>query len=283
MRIVITGQKGMLGSILFQQLKTAGHDCLGLDLPEFDVTDRSKVLSAISEFKPKVIYNCAAYTNVDGCETNESTAFAVNATAVKILVETAKALDCVLVHISTDFIFSGKATTPYLTDAMPDPLSAYGRTKLAGEKYIQDIWPQKSFIVRTAWLYGLRSKNFVETIIRLAKERDELKIVDDQIGAPTFANDLAQFLVLLLDSQAYGVYHYTNSGQVSRYDFAKYFLSKLKLPPRVIPCKTFDFPRPAPVPAYSVLDLTKTEKQFKIRIPEWQDGMNRYLVIRERT
>jgi dTDP-4-dehydrorhamnose reductase len=239
------------------------------------------VLNAIREIRPEIIYNCAAYTNVDGCESNEKTAYAVNALAVKYLAEAAKEANCVLVHISTDFIFSGQAKEPYTVDAIPDPLTAYGRTKLAGEKFVLEIWPEKSFIIRTAWLYGLRSKNFVETIIRLAKEKDELKVVDDQIGAPTFAEDLVQFLVLLLDSRGYGIYHYTNQGQTSRYDFARYFLHTLNYKTKLSVCKTADFPRPAHVPAYSVLDLTKTEKQFKIRIPDWQDGMDRYLEIRE--
>lgn len=281
MNILVTGHRGMLGSRLFKFLEEKGFSPTGYDLPDNDLNDEKKLKDFILTKKIKFIYNCAAYTNVDKCETEYDKAYAANGLALKTLAEAAKANDAVLVHISTDFVFSGEADKPYSTESVPNPISAYGRTKLAGEKFIQEIRPEKSFIIRTAWLYGLRSKNFVETIIRMAKERDELHIVDDQIGAPTFADDLARFLILLLKSSDYGIYHYTNRGQTSRYEFARYFLHKLDLSARVIACKTADFSRPARVPAYSVLDLTKTEKQFKISIPGWQDALDRYLQIRE--
>ena len=274
MKIVVTGAKGMLGSVLTARLQELKHNVLPMDLPEYDLLDFPAVQEYLRTEKPDFIYNCAAFTNVDLCETEEEKARAVNALAVGNLAETAQELSIPLLHISTDYVFAGDAAAPYPVDAPLQPLSAYGRTKAEGEQLVRKA--DKHFIVRTAWLYGHNGKNFVETIVNLAKSKPELKIVNDQHGSPTFVDDLVEALVLFLQCKEYGAYHFTNSGETTWYDFAGEFLRILAIAAPVLPCTTDQFPRPARRPAYSVLDLTKTCSVLKIDIPNWQDAIARY-------
>ncbi len=277
MIIGITGYKGMLGTVLTAQLQQLGHIIVGVDLPEHNLLDFPAIQKHFMDSNIGFLYNCAAFTNVDKCETEYDMAYAVNALAVQNCAALSRKMSIPFVHISTDYVFNGTAKTPYTTEMLTDPVSAYGKSKAAGEKFVLATYPEKSFIVRTAWLYGHQGNNFVETILKAAAIKPELKIVNDQTGAPTFVDDLVFLLIRLLDSKTYGIYHYTNRGVTTWYHFAKEFLNLAKVNTTVLPCTTEEFPRPSKRPAYSVLDLSKTEQTFNIVIPPWQDAIGRYM------
>jgi dTDP-4-dehydrorhamnose reductase len=260
LRALVVGAGGQLGTDLTAVL---GQSARGLTRAELDVTDGAAVRDAIGDWlvatrdlpgRPYV-FNAAAWTNVDGAETDEEAAYAVNATAPAYLAIAAESAGARLVHVSTDYVFAGDARAPYDTTAPTAPKSAYGRTKLAGEQAVLAASPS-AYVVRTAWVYGATGGNFVKTIARLAKQRDTISVVDDQRGSPTWSYDLATGLVALArQTPPPGVYHCTNSGQTTWYGFARAIFEELGLDPaRVTPCTTADFPRPAPRPAYSVLD-----------------------------
>ncbi|MDR2428967.1 MAG: dTDP-4-dehydrorhamnose reductase [Candidatus Margulisbacteria bacterium] len=275
MKIAVTGAKGMLASVLARRLSALGHTVLPLDLPEQDLLQFDAVKNYLRAEKPDFIYNCAALTNVDLCETEPEKARAVNALAAGNLAELAAELDIPILQISTDYVFSGAASKPYLPDTPTAPLSVYGRTKAEGERLVQKA--PKFFIVRTAWLYGHNGKNFVETMLKLVRTNSALKVVNDQRGAPTFVDDLVEALILFLSCQSYGIYHFTNSGETTWYDFTREFFALLNITVPVQPCATAEFPRPAPRPAYSTLDLRKTQETFALEIPTWQDAIRRYI------
>jgi dTDP-4-dehydrorhamnose reductase len=283
-RIAIIGSKGMLGSMVRE---LAGCDILGLDLPEFDMTDREQVLDVLTGFAPEAIINCAAYTNVDGCESNEQTAARVNGDAPGYLAEAAKQLGAFLVHISTDYVFDGLGKRPYTEEDPTGPLSAYGRTKLRGEQVVFSSGLERFSIIRTSWLYGPCGKNFVETIVRLAKEREELRIVADQMGSPTYTGDLAIALFALLSKEAVGIYHFSNEGVCSWHEFAGAIVEAMKESGeqvkvrRIIPIRTEEYPLPAKRPAYSVLSKEKYKRTVGAEVPHWCDGLRRYFERRQ--
>ena len=250
-RYLITGASGMLGHDLQRAL--AGRDVVALSRSELDITDPDAVAAAVAGVD--VVFNCAAYTKVDAAETDEEAAHAVNAIGAETLALATAANDAVLVQISTDYVFKGDATSPYQEDEPRDPLNAYGRTKAAGEEAVLRLNPAHGYVVRTAWLYGADGPNYPSTILRLGRERDSVSVVDDQVGQPTWTADLAAQLVLLADSGApAGVYHGTNSGTASWYDFARATFQEAGLSPdKVSPTDSSQFVRPAPRPAYSVL------------------------------
>ncbi|SDZ41050.1 dTDP-4-dehydrorhamnose reductase [Herbiconiux ginsengi] len=252
-RYLITGAAGMLGHDLVSALE--GRDVVALSRAELDITDAAAVASAVAGID--VVFNCAAYTAVDAAETDESAAYAVNALGPATLAEATAATGAKLVQISTDYVFQGSATSPYPEDEPRDPLNAYGRTKAAGEEAVLGLNPAGGYVVRTAWLYGQHGANFPATMLRLGRdpERESVSVVEDQVGQPTWTADLARQLVLLADSDApAGVYHGTNSGQGSWFDFAQATFQEAGLDPaKVKPTDSSQFVRPAPRPAYSVL------------------------------
>jgi dTDP-4-dehydrorhamnose reductase len=271
----------MLGSMV-GELAGRDSDILGLDLPDFDMTDRAQVLDVLGRFGPGVIINCAAYTNVDGCESNEDTAARVNGDAPGYLAEAAKKSGAFLVHISTDYVFDGFGSRPYTEEDPAGPLSAYGRTKLLGEKAVLASGLDRFSIVRTSWLYGPRGKNFVETIARLAREREELRIVADQVGSPTYTEDLARALFALLAREARGICHFSNEGVCSWHEFAEAIVQQMRESGeevrvrKIIPIKTEEYPLPAKRPAYSVLSKEKYKRVTGAEVPHWRDGLRRY-------
>jgi dTDP-4-dehydrorhamnose reductase len=277
MRILLFGHKGMLGSMLDLKLRQKGHEVLGFDLPEVDVTQPLK-LEFLKKEHYDFVYNCAAFADVNRCESEYDKAYAVNATAVKNIL--AVIGNKPFLHVSTDYVFDGGATTPYSVDNPHAPISAYGRTKAAGEKIIFDSGHKEYFIVRTAWLYGPGGKNFVETMIALAQTKPEIRIVNDQRGSPTYTVDLAEAMLGFLNSKKYGIYHFTNKGETTWYNFAKTILDIMGSKTPVKPCTTAEYPTPAKRPAYSVLSLDKTEKELHISIPSWQDALARYIAAR---
>ena len=307
----------MLAQKVREEADSAGYSVTPYDLPEFDITDRELALRVLSQLRPDVIVNCAAYTNVDGAEAEEHLAMRVNGEGPGNLAHVAKHLGATLMHISTDYVFDGKKNTPYQENDPVAPMSAYGRTKLAGEQAIIESGLERFFIVRTSWLYGPGGKNFVETIIRLAKEREELRIVADQVGSPTYTGDLATAIFNLLKSTdhasrltehevstdhgsritdhdpkktphpslltPYGIYHFSNSGQCSWYEFAAEIVAQMegKGEPlkvkKIVPIRTEEYPLPAPRPAYSVFSKEKYRAATGAEIPEWRESLSRYL------
>lgn len=252
-RYLITGAAGMLGRDLQEAL--AGRDVVALSRAELDITDAAAVAAAVAGVD--VVFNCAAYTAVDAAETDEEAAHRVNALGPATLAEATRASGAKLFQISTDYVFQGDATSPYPEDEPRDPLNAYGRTKAGGEEAVLRLNPEGGYVVRTAWLYGRHGANFPATMLRLGRdpERASVSVVDDQVGQPTWTADLARQLVLLADSDApAGVYHGTNGGQGSWYDFARATFQEAGLDPaKVEPTDSSQFIRPAPRPAYSVL------------------------------
>ncbi|AYF98328.1 dTDP-4-dehydrorhamnose reductase [Protaetiibacter intestinalis] len=249
-RYVVAGARGMLGHDLQQAL--AGREVVALGRAELDVTDAVAAARAVAG--ADVVINASAYTAVDDAETHEDDAYAVNATGAGNLARAAADAGARFVHVSTDYVFHGDATTPYAEDAPLDPLGAYGRTKAAGERLVREAHPG-AHLVRTAWLYGRHGGNFAHTMLRLASQRETVSVVTDQVGQPTWSGDLATAIVRLLDAGApAGVYHGTNAGQASWFDFARAVFEVSGLDPeRVLPTDAASFVRPAPRPAYSVL------------------------------
>ncbi|MDX9881842.1 MAG: dTDP-4-dehydrorhamnose reductase [Prolixibacteraceae bacterium] len=282
-KLLITGANGQLGSEI---KKVSGQfpelEFLFTDVAELDITNPEKVAAFFSENKPAFLINCAAYTAVDKAEADEETARLINATAVSILAEQSAKVNCRMIHISTDYVFDGKASQPYTEDAPVNPQSAYGRTKLEGEQLCMKNNPQ-SIIIRTAWLYSAFGNNFVKTMLRLGRERDELRIVADQIGNPTNAADLAHAILTIISSVVAGqkpfetgIYHYSNEGIASWYDFTVAIIKHAGLSCKVIPITTDEYPLPAPRPAYSVMDKSKIKRIFGIEIPHWKESLNNY-------
>lgn len=251
MRYLVTGANGMLGRDLQSVLE--GREFTALGRTDLDVTDAAAVTAAVSGHD--VVINCAAYTKVDDAEGDERTAYAVNATGAGNLAAAAAAAGAKLVQVSTDYVFDGRATSPYAETTPRAPISAYGRTKAAGEELVLEHNPERSYVVRTAWLYGEHGPNFAKTMLKLAASRETWTVVDDQVGQPTWTADLAAQIVSLLDSDApAGIYHGTNSGETTWFGFARAVLEGSGLDPeRISPTDSSQFVRPAPRPSYSVL------------------------------
>ena len=276
MKILITGAYGMLGSDLREVLKN--HELIVTGSKDLDITNEENVIDFIDENSPEVVINAAAYTAVDDCENNYDEAYAVNAIGPKNLAIACKKQDVPLVHISTDYVFDGSKRTPLLENDALGPQSAYGKTKLEGEKFIQE-YADKYFILRTAWLYGLHGNNFVQTMLSLAENHDEITVVDDQIGSPTYSLDLAVSIANLLNSDKYGIYHLTNEGECSWYEFSKRIFELSDVDVKVLPVTTEEFPRPAPRPHYSVLSNQKWIKAGFPPMRKYEEALSDYLSL----
>ena len=276
MKILITGAKGMLSSDLVKVLSTE-HEITGLSHQELDVTNKRDVDICINDNKPDVVIHAAAYTDVDGCESNRELAFQVNADGAKNVALACKKTSSVMLYISTDYIFDGEKSSPYIEEDKSNPINVYGESKLAGENYVKSTL-DRYYIVRTSWLFGKTGKNFVETILRLAREKNELKIVNDQIGSPTYTLDLAKAINVLVTKPSFGCYHVSNQGFCSWYDFAREILKQSGFDEvKVISILTEEFKRPANRPKYSVLNCQKFMDEFGYNLRNWQDGLRDYL------
>lgn len=282
-KILLTGNDGQLGQELKQTLAPLGKlACFGRE--KMDLTQPNIIRQIIEEMKPNFIVNAGAYTAVDQAETEVELAHNINGIAPKIMAETAQKLGATLLHVSTDYVFDGQKNTPYLEENMTNPLSSYGKSKLAGENGIKEAC-QSYIILRTAWVYGTYGKsNFVKTMLRLGKEREEIRVVSDQVGSPTWTKDIAEAITKLLQQHsARGVYHFTNSGVASWYDFAvaifeeaKHLGFPLKIR-QVIPITTAEYPTPAKRPAYSVLSNQKISAILGTHPPYWRDSLRQML------
>ena len=276
MKILITGAYGMLGSDLREVLKD--NELIITGSKDLDITKENNVLQFIEDKKPEIVINAAAYTNVDNCETDYDNAYLVNAIGPKNLAVACNKLNIPLIHVSTDYVFDGSKTTPLSEEDKLGPKTAYGKTKLEGEKFVQEN-TKKYFILRTAWLFGINGKNFVKTMINLSKKNNLLKVVNDQKGCPTYCYDLAMAIKQLLNSDKYGIYHLTNKGELSWYDFAKKIFELSNITINVKPVTTEEFPRPAPRPHYSVLSNQKWINAGFSPMRNYEDALKDYLSL----
>ena len=277
MRILITGANGQLGNEMRRLGAVSPNEYLFTDVAELDITDKGAVIEYVKENKVDIIVNCAAYTNVDKAEDDEATAELINATAVRNLAEAMKDVDGTLFHVSTDYVFGADGNTPRAEDMPLNPLGAYGRTKLHGEQAIAEVGC-KAIIIRTAWLYSEFGNNFLKTMLRLTKEKESLNVVFDQVGTPTYAGDLALAIFSIIEGDIYkgneGVYHFSNEGVCSWYDFAQEIASAMRHDKcKINPCHSNEFPSKVTRPPFSVLDKTKIKTTFGIEIPHWRDSM----------
>lgn len=271
MKILLLGKKGLLGRALFEAF-SGETELAALSHDECDISNPVEIEEAISISKPDFILNATGYTNVDKAESERDLAFQVNSKGVENLAIAAKKHNAVLVHFSTDYVFSGENSAGYYEDAVPSPLSVYGASKASGEQAILQILG-KFYIVRTAWLYGPGGKNFVDTMLQLAKNEGPLRVVNDQVGSPTFAPDLAQAILKLTNSKnAYGVYHIVNDGVGSWYEFAAEIYNQLGVPKQIIPITSDELARPARRPKFSVLLSRKFDK-----LRHWKQALTEYL------
>lgn len=276
MKILVTGSNGQLGKEMRRVAteQCCEHEFVFTDVAELDITDPDAVATAAKGVG--AIVNCAAYTNVDAAEDQEDLAYRINATAVANLASAAKVEGAILIHVSTDYVFGGDGNTPCTENMTPSPQSAYGRTKLAGEQAIAASGC-RSIIIRTAWLYSIHGKNFVKTMLNLMAGRPSLNVVFDQVGTPTYAGDLADTIGTIINTQnpAEGIYHYSNEGVCSWYDFAVAIGSLASTLCVVNPCHSNEFPSKVTRPAFSVLDKTKIRAAFKLSIPHWYSSLVR--------
>ena len=288
MNVLITGSNGQLGRELAKNLANGytelgpipeelqGAQVVCVDVDEMDITNYDAVVDLVEELSLDVIFNCAAYTNVNGCETDSDTAFRVNALGARNLAMAAERFGAKLIHVSTDYVFSGEGNTPRSEWDLCDPQSVYGKTKYLGEQYVRDFC-KRYFIVRTAWLYGYEGNNFVKTIMRIAREKGSATVVSDQFGNPTNAADLAHHLLKLAVTEQYGVYHCTGTGECSWYDFACKIVEYAGIPATVSPCTTAEYPTPAKRPAYSSLDNRMLRNTVGDEMRPWEEAL-RYFI-----
>ena len=276
MNILITGANGQLGNEMRIVSKGSSDRYIFTDVDELDITNRDAVMNFCKENDIKVVVNCAAYTNVDKAEDDEATAELINAQAVEYLAEACKANDATLIHISTDYVFGGnEGNTPRTEDEPVNPTGAYGRTKLHGEQAIQKAGCNY-LIIRTAWLYSEFGNNFVKTMRRLTSERDKLNVVFDQVGTPTYALDLAEVIMKFIEMRSVcGIYHFSNEGVISWYDFAKEICELSGNECDIQPCHSDEFPSKVKRPSYSVLDKTKIKNKLNITIPHWKESLKK--------
>jgi len=280
--ILVTGSKGQLGSELKDfESEFKQYSFYFTDFDSLDITDHGKVKSYCIENEIEIIINCAAYTAVDKAESHVELCDTVNHLAVRNFAKIAKENKIKLIHISTDYIFDGKAHKPYTETDIPNPQGVYGKTKLAGEVAMLNINPANSIIIRTSWVYSSYGNNFVKTMLRLAKEKKELGIIFDQVGTPTYAADLAKFILDVLPqivNKEVGILNYSNEGVCSWFDFAKVIFEYTNTKCKVNPITTVQYPTAAKRPYYSILDKTKIKNKFKIEIPFWRDSLKKCLL-----
>ncbi len=289
MKILITGSKGQLGNELQKVIREGKSEIgdisyrlknsqvIAFDVDELDITNLSEVNKVITETKPDIIINCAAATNVDGCETNEDVAFKINALGPRNLAMASEKVGAKLVQVSTDYVFSGLGSKPLKEYDLTCPCSVYGKTKLLGENYVKEF-SSRYFIVRTAWLYGYTGKNFVYTMMKLGEEKESVKVINDQVGNPTHANDLAHHILRLLDTEEYGIYHCTGKGECTWYDFAKLIMELSEKSCEVISCTSEEFKTIAKRPKYSSLDNMALRCTVGDEMRDWKVALKSFFL-----
>jgi dTDP-4-dehydrorhamnose reductase len=276
MRILVFGAGGMLGTDVVVAARGANHEVVALSRADLDVTDRDAVAAAVAEAAPAAVVNCAAFTNVDAAEEDEAEASRVNAEGARNVAEAAAVVGAAVLYPSTDYVFDGAKSEPYVESDAPRPLSAYGRSKFAGEHETAAANP-RHYVVRSAWLFGTGGPNFVDTMLTIGSAQGQVLVVRDQIGSPTFTGHLASALVRVLDTHAFGLHHMAGAGECSWYELALEIFSQSGIDCRVLSCTTEELGRPAPRPPYSALG---SELEGPIELPEWREGLRAYLAER---
>ncbi|MGE5943415.1 MAG: dTDP-4-dehydrorhamnose reductase [Flavobacteriales bacterium] len=275
--VLVTGSNGQLGKCLRDvSINKSNIKWIFKSSKELDITDENSIRKTFENNKIDYLINCAAYTAVDKAESEKDKAFLVNAEGVSFLAKVCKEYDTTLIHMSTDFVFDGKKRTPYTEMDIPNPINVYGVSKFKGEQYVQDIL-KKYYIIRTSWVYSEYGNNFVKTMLKLTNQKNEISVVNDQIGSPTYAGDLANVILNLITSNtnSYGLYHYSNEGVASWYDFAKAVFEESKIHIELMPIKTQDYQSLAKRPVFSVLDKYKVKNELKTQVPYWKDSLKK--------
>ena len=276
MKVLVTGVKGQLGYDVVNELKKRGHEAVGVDVEEMDITDAAKVEKVILKESPEAVIHCAAYTAVDAAEENEAVCRRVNADGTANISKVCGKLNIKMMYISTDYVFDGEGEHYWEPDEERNPLNVYGQTKYAGELAVEkDV--EKFFIVRIAWVFGVNGKNFIKTMLNLGKTHEELSVVDDQVGSPTYTLDLARLLVDMIETDKYGRYHATNEGICTWCEFAKEIFHQAGMEVKVNPVTSDEFPTKAKRPHNSRMSKDKLEEQGFVRLPSWQDALKGYL------
>lgn len=277
MRVLVTGAGGQLGHDLMDRLSAEGLEGIGVDIREMDITDETACRTVISERRPDAVIHCAAYTAVDAAEDNEELCRRINADGTKHIAEICGELDIPLMYISTDYVFDGEGERPWEPDDRRDPLNVYGQTKYEGELAVEKFC-SRYFIVRIAWVFGVHGKNFIQTMLKLGRERGAVSVVNDQFGSPTYTYDLARLLVDMIQTDRYGRYHATNEGICSWYEFAVEIFRQAGMDQvQVTPVDSSGFPVKAARPKNSRMSKDKLEENGFQRLPSWQDALGRYL------
>ncbi|CAM4016483.1 dTDP-4-dehydrorhamnose reductase [Arcobacter cloacae] len=275
--VLVTGSNGQLGSEIKELSKEYSYNFFFTDRNSIDITNKEDIRNFCQTNNINVIINCAAYTAVDKAQTDEINADLINRKAVKKLALVSQELNIKLIHISTDYVFDGKNFKPYCEEFQTNPQSIYGKTKLDGENEMRDINPKNSIIIRTSWVYSYYGNNFVKTMLRLGKEKEELGVIFDQVGTPTYAKHLATTILDILpkiENSKVEIYNYSNEGVLSWYDFAKEIMKMAKLNCKVKAIETYQYPTPAKRPHFSLLNKNKIKTTFNIEIPYWKDGLD---------
>lgn len=278
MKVLVTGVKGQLGYDVVNELKRRNHAAIGVDIEEMDITDAVSVDEVITESDAEAVVHCAAYTAVDDAEDNRELCMAVNAKGTQNIARVCRKRDIKMVYISTDYVFDGEGEEPWKPDDHREPLNVYGESKYEGELAIEEIL-EKYFIVRTAWVFGVNGKNFIKTMLDLAENHEEVNVVNDQTGSPTYTIDLAKILVDMIETEKYGKYHVTNEGFCTWYEFACEIFRQAGRSIKVNPVTSDMFPAKAKRPHNSRLDKTKTKDNGFELLPTWQNALERYLKI----
>ena len=277
MRILVTGVNGQLGHDVMNELTKRGHESIGVDVAEMDITKPEVVKAVITKEKVEAVIHCAAYTAVDAAETNQELCYKINVDGTQNIAKVCQDLDIKMTYISTDYVFDGQGTRPWEPEDLCNPINVYGASKYEGEKkVIENV--DKYFIVRIAWVFGVNGNNFVKTMLRLAGERDELTVVNDQYGSPTYTYDLAILLVDMIETDKYGIYHATNEGICTWYDFAVEIFKQAGLEVKVTPVDSSGFKVAAKRPSNSRMNKDKLEANGFHKLPTWQEALERYLL-----
>ncbi|MEK4716772.1 dTDP-4-dehydrorhamnose reductase [Priestia sp. FSL W8-0524] len=275
-KVLITGANGQLGKELVELFTEKGFEVYGFGRDKMDITNQAQVEEIISAVKPNIVLHSAAHTKVDLAESEPEQAYLINAYGTRNVAVAAEAVGAKLVYVSTDYVFDGTNDEPYNEFSPTSPLGVYGKSKLAGEQFVRDLH-SRFFIVRTSWVYGKHGNNFVKTMLKLGKEKEELSVVADQIGCPTYTLDLANSILALVDTRKYGVYHISNGGSCSWYEFAKAIFEETQINVKLKPCTTEDFPRPAARPAYSVFKHMSLKMNGFEEPRHWKSGLRHFL------
>lgn len=276
MKVLVTGYKGQLGYDVIKRLNKSNIDCLGVDIDDFDITNEKQTSDFIINYNPDVVVHCAAYTAVDRAEEDKEKCFNINVIGTRNIAKVCKKLNCKMVYISTDYIFDGQGDIPFEVDDTPNPINYYGETKYLGEKEVTSIL-DKYFIIRISWVFGINGNNFIKTMLRLAETKNEISVIDDQIGSPTSTYDLAKLIAKIIQEDKYGTYHATNEGYCSWYEFALEIFKQANIDIKVNPIKTEDYKTLAVRPKNSRLSKKSLDGNRYERLPNWKYSVKRFV------